>query len=119
MDGILWLILTEKVYVNVVGENGKTRGQRVHLEQNIVDCIQDLVNKISKPGELLVLMFSGTFVTGNACLNFRATVISWAAKLMPAALQKVRRRWFRPMRVRSGTISPTFRVLLSWLRHAR
>lgn len=89
MGGTPWLSQTKKIYVTITEKNGEKRFRLVRPERKSVSWIEDLVQKDSKPGELIVDLFPCTFATANPFLELLRLHRLWAVKLMQNALQQV------------------------------
>lgn len=70
MDEIVRLIGPEKVFVTVTRKSEDKRSRMVCLEKMSVLWIQDLVDKFSKTGELIVDLLFGMFATAKSCSKF-------------------------------------------------
>lgn len=57
LDGIPRLSRTEKVYVTVIGSNGKRKSWLVRPDQKSCSWMESLVNKFSKPGSLKLICY--------------------------------------------------------------
>lgn len=64
------LAMLPKIVLFAVTEKIETKRSRlVRMEQMSVECVHDFVDKLSKPGELIIDLFSGIFATAKACLE--------------------------------------------------
>lgn len=70
MDDALELASTENIYVTVTGKSGQKRSPLDLPVQKSVSGKENLVNEFCKPGDLLVDLSSGTFLTERECLKF-------------------------------------------------
>lgn len=65
----LQLSTNGKVYDTVTVRNGEKTCQLVFLKQKSVGWMKNLIDKGSRPGELVTGLFKGTFATAKACLE--------------------------------------------------
>lgn len=72
-----------KVFVNVVSVYEVKISRLFRPEQKKFSWMQDLVEKISKPGELVADKLPGTFALQGRAWKFHGIVISLAAKVIP------------------------------------
>lgn len=66
INGIPRLSKLEKIFVTVTEANAKQRSPSIRSEQKSFCGMQSLVDKFSKPSELVVILLSGTLATAKA-----------------------------------------------------
>jgi len=67
MDNIPRIPGSEVVYGDEKGTSG--RKLKLRAEQKNIDWMMDIISKFTKPGDIVVDMFSGTFPTAKACMK--------------------------------------------------
>lgn len=72
MDGAPRLSGTERVYAAVTTKNREKSSRMFPPERKSVVWIADLIDSFLKSDELLVIIFTSTFVAANACFIFRS-----------------------------------------------
>lgn len=69
MDEVSRLSGTKKIFSTLTGKNEESQIWFVYPERKSFDRMQKLVEKFSSPGELVVVLLTGTSGTAKACLE--------------------------------------------------
>lgn len=78
-----------------------------------LNCMQDPVDNFSKPGQLVLNLFSATSSSTKKCLDLSGYRHLVAAKLMPISAQRKPWRLRRGMQDNSQMTGRAFRLLVS------